>query len=105
VYEGLLAANPQQSCFSEVQCIRGRNNELPYLATEGHWSRHRSTYWLTFFGGIALASVCLASKHHPFSHAFGTFLLTAILLSYSGLIFLVNAAVPPFCPEFKAFMA
>jgi len=99
-----FAANPQQGCFSEVQCIRGRNNELPYLATEGRWSRHRSTYWFTFFGGIALASVCLASKHRPFSHAFGAFLLTEILLSYSGLTFLVNAAVPPFRPEFKAFM-
>ena len=91
-----FAANPQQGCIREVQCIRGRNDELPYLAKDGgRWSRRRAIYFFIFFCGIALASVCLANKDIIFLHAFGVFLLTVILLSYCGITVLVNAIILP----------
>ena len=101
-----FAAN--HGCIREVQCIRGRNNELPYLSTDGRWSRNRSLYWYTFFCGIALASVCLAHKEIQFLHAFGVFLLTAILISYCTITIIVNAEQAPDgqpqCSQFKHFM-
>jgi hypothetical protein len=91
------AINPQQACIREVQCFRGRRDDLPYLASQGRWYRRRRVYWFTFFFGIALASICIAAgnRNRQVVHAFGIFLLTDILVCYSGITMLVNTVEPP----------
>jgi ABC-type amino acid transport system permease subunit len=89
-----LAAS-HQGCIREVQCFRGRNQELPYLATAGRWSHWREFYWYLFFGGIALAAVCLANKDIQVLKVFGVTLLTAVLLFYCTTTVLVNCEELP----------
>lgn len=85
-----FADNPDHECCG-VLCFRGRNNEPPYLAVGGRWHRLRFLYWYLLFGGVALASVCVSAKHVNFIRGFGAYLLTDILVSYSGIIVLANA--------------
>lgn len=82
-------------CIREVQCLRGRNYELPYLASEGRWFDWRDFYWYLFFCGIALATVCLTNRSIPSLHVIGVTLLTAIVLFYGSITILVNVEEPP----------